>query len=176
MSADLHKAKARYHEAGATACRHAVDAVRRQSGVDFHMREWSRSSELAFDEQWLPVSRHEDGGFDWPKIYSRYREPGTLKPVIWSPGERLSGLFLCTIHGKSVKLQWLEGDPRENCPLKGFRATIAVETMAVYAQLLGRPEICLEGVADGVKPLYIDGYGFTEVIPHKGSSYLKRAV
>nr|WP_281720027.1 hypothetical protein [Nitrosomonas nitrosa] len=169
-SAELERAKARYREARSQACRLAVDSLSSFLEVDFHLREWSRKALEAIDHQW------GSSEFDWGEIARRYREPGIAHIAIWSPDDRLSGVFMATIHAKSVKLQWLEGDPRVDCPLKGKRALVALEMISNYAQLLGRPEICLDRVEDDVIPLYVEGYGFTLVTPNKGSPYLKKAV
>jgi len=89
-------------------------------------------------------------------------------------GDRLSALMLVTVHENFVKVDFLEGDPRPDCPLKGFRATLALDIAARYGQGMGKREIRLEPVNQELRDLYITGYGFEEITPARGQPYLKR--
>lgn len=99
-----------------------------------------------------------------------------LDLVVWSPGRRLSGLALATISGEAVTVRFVEGDPREGCPLKGWRAAIAIETAHCYAQACGRREVRVTPVNDRVAVLYRDILGFTLETYADGRAYYARRV
>ena len=172
-TSELRRAKARYLEARSKAYNHAAK-LRGVVGVDFRVGEWSRSVEEAYKGQWLGV-RHDDGGFDWPRIFDRHRDPSRLDIVI-RVDERICGIGIGTVSGDSVFLRFLEGDPRTDCPLKGRRILIALETAAAYAQALGRRQLRLEPVNAALESLYVDVYGFSMVRPKKGNPYCTKGV
>lgn len=175
MSAELRRARARYAAAREEATRLAAQSVKDMFGADFRIGDWSRSAQEAYNQHWCGIERHPDGGFDWPEIFRRFRDPDVLRLVMWS-GDDLGGLGLATVGGTYVKLRFLEGDPRSENSLKGMRVPIAVETCAFYAQALDRSEIRVEQVAEGTKTIYIEGYGFCEVTPKRELPYLKKDV
>lgn len=154
--------------------RAATAAFTPYAPVPFSISDWSRAVEEAYRLQWCSVARHPDGGWDWPEIKRRFHAPSDQILAIRC-GERLSALGLITASKTTVKLAFLEGDPRRECPLKGLRAMIALEVAAMFGQRMGRAEIRLDPVNPDLKELYCGpDYGFEEVSPRKGEPYLRK--
>jgi len=114
--------------------------------------------------------------WDWEEIFRGHRDPDRLELVIWTVGDRLSGLGLVLTSGRAVELRFLEGDPRPDCPLKGRRIAVALEAAARYAQARGKLEIRLQPLNASLGCLYCKAYGFEEVTPKGAQSYLRKAV
>lgn len=142
--------------------------------ADFEVHNWSRSIEEMYRKQWEAVERHPDGGWDWPAMRDAYRRDGDSQIIAIKSGDRLAALALITVHHSCVKVAYLEGDPREDCPLREFRTALALDIAARYGQKLGKKELRLEPVNSKVRDLYVEGYLFEEVAPAKGEPYLKR--
>lgn len=137
--------------------------------ASFELTEWSGRTFSTLAEQW-PRS-----DFDWPRIRENYRDPDRLDVAIWSK-DRLSGLFLATLAGESVTLRWVEGDPREDCPLIGKRLLIALDAAVNYTQINGRYELRVEPINDKLINLFETDFGFKAVNPRKGSPYWAKQV
>lgn len=150
-----------------------VDVFRDIARVGFSVTDWSRSVEEIYKHQWCTVKRHSDGGWDWPEIRRRFRDPDDHFLAVRA-GERLSALALIRASNFAVTLHRLEGDPRADCPLKGVRAAIALDIAAFYGQKRGCVELRLEPVNSSLRELYVKGYGFEEIAPKKGTPYLKK--
>lgn len=60
--------------------------------------------------------------------------------------------------------------------MKGFRAAIALEAVACYAQLRGKAEIRVSPINDRLRELYVELYGFQEVTDRGMEPYFRRAV
>ena len=144
-------------------------------GVQFQIGEWTQRTLHAYDEQW-PKPRHPDAGWDWPQAFAVHRDFDRLPLVLWGPGGRLSGLGLATTTNNAVVIKFLEGDPRTDCPLRGRRALIALETASRYAQMMGRTELRVHPVNSSLDGLYQGVYGFTKETPRKGPSFLRKEV
>ncbi|RJG46637.1 hypothetical protein D3Y55_21870 [Mesorhizobium sp. DCY119] len=120
----------------------------------------------------------EDWGkpyFDWRDIDKRHKEPDRLELAIWSD-DRLSALALALTTGQAIMLRFLEGDPRQDCPLRGMRIAIALETTANYAQARGKKEIRLQPIEDKLVDLYENVYGFVRESPRNGTAYYRKGV
>ena len=161
---------------------HRSDAYRAASqrliphiGSQFRVSEWTGKGYDAYNSQWNGP-RHATAGWDWPEIFRVYRDYDRLPIVIWGPDERLCGLGIANTTGKALTLNFLEGDPREGCPLKGRRALIALEVSAHYAQSLGRSELRVEPANSSLESLYRDTYGFTKETPRQGHPYFRKEV
>jgi hypothetical protein len=177
--ADISRAKSRYRDAQESARRQsAVNLVPRLS-VEFYLTNWSRRAAEAHAAQWaLAGARpHAEGGWDWNEIFRRHRnDMDALDIVIWGPSDRLCGLSLITANSTAVCVEWVEGDPRLDCPLLGKRALISLEAAGCYAQALGRREIRLKPISDALADLYQRVYGFVLENPPSGTPYYRREV
>lgn len=126
------------------------------------------------------VWRHFDewGGshFDWREIDRRHRDPDRLDIAIWSDHERLAGLGLGLSTGQAIVLRFLEGDPRQDCPLRGKRILIALETATNYAQGRGKKEIRVQPINDKLVYLYENVYGFVLESPKNEEPYYRKGV
>ncbi len=154
----------------------AIEEMAEHAPADFEVHNWSRSIEEAYQKQWGSVERHPDGGWDWPALREQHRRDGDSQILAIKSGERLAALALITVHNSCVKVAFLEGDPRKDCPLREFRTALALDIAARYGQRLGKKELRLEPVNSSLKDLYVDGYLFEEVKPDKGDSYVKKSL
>lgn len=126
-----------------------------------------------YEKQWVGQARHPDAGWDWPRIGRLYDEPkDQILAVITD--DRLAALGLVSASHARVIVRFLEGDPRDDCPLRGARAAIVLDAAATYGQRLGCREIHLEPVNASLSELYCGIYGFVEVPGKRGVEYLKR--
>ena len=173
MSAELRRAKARYIEARLLAYQQAV-TLREHIGLRYRVGEWSLSVEQRYQAQWVGHERR-GGGFDWSTIFRRFREPNRLD-IVLSVEDRLCGLALATVSTQYVHVRFIEGDPRPDCPLRGRRALIILETAAAYAQRLGRRELRLQPMNSSLEDLYRDTYGFTAHTPRNEAPYFRKEV
>ncbi|MER9391887.1 MULTISPECIES: hypothetical protein [unclassified Mesorhizobium] len=114
--------------------------------------------------------------FDWQKIFRVHREPDRLDMAIWSGQGRLSGLALGLTTGQSLMLRFMEGDPREACPLKGKRILIALEAATNYAQARGKREIRLQPINEKLVNHYTNVYGFVLESPRHEEPYYRKGV
>lgn len=114
--------------------------------------------------------------FDWEEIFQKHREPDRLDMAIWSSQERLSGLALGLTTGQSLMLRFVEGDPRQDCPLKGQRILIALQAATNYAQARGKREIRLQPVNEKLVYLYEKVYGFALESPRNEAPYYRKGV
>lgn len=164
----LSAARARYLQNKHDAMRAAVIKLAPLLGVEFRLVEFSRSTMEALDS-W------QNAEFDWAEIDRRHRDAGTFKFGIWV-GDRLTAVALATVSGQSVRLEFVEGEQFDACPLKGKRILIALEAVANYAQARGKNEIVLEPINPTLISLYEDVYGFEAVRPRKGSPYWRKRI
>jgi len=138
-------------------------------GCNVQITEWSGRAQKHLEE-WGKTR------FDWPKIFSVHRDPDRLDIAMWSAQDRLSGLALGLCTGQSLMLRFAEGDPRDDCPLKGNRILIALETATNYAQARGKREIRLQPINDKLVDLYENVYGFVLESPRNEDPYYRKGV
>jgi hypothetical protein len=164
------QAKVRYAELRGKAYGTAVAKLVPVLGVSFEISGWNRDAEYAYRRQW------KTSEFPWEDIFRRYNEADRLDIVIWGPGKRLCGLGLAGTQSAAVEIRYIEGDPRNGCPLKGHRGLIVLEVAANYAQGRGKKELRIQPLNGAVKELYIRVYGFTLVSSHRTGDYLCKGV
>lgn len=170
MSRELARARERYRNDADIARRKASLILIPHIGLNFFITGWTSRGREAYADHW------QSSCFDWPEIYRRHNEPDRLELAIWASDNRLCGLGLGLTTGGAVELRFLEGCRTEDCPLKGFRAAIALEAVACYAQLRGKPEIKVNPINDRLRNLYVDLYGFDEVRKPNREPYFRRMV
>lgn len=164
----------------------AMDDARRQAAINlavieppFHLSGWTRRALEAYRDQWCApgVDRpHPEGGWDWPEMFRRHRDFDTMPVAIWTGEHRLGGLGLVRATNAAVVCDFIEGDRRSDCPLRGRRALIILEAAFCYAQTLPRQEVRLVPANERLAELYRDVYGFTLEQPRKGAPYYVRKV
>lgn len=172
MSATLERARARFIANRDAARRAAAVALPSQLGVEFHLSGWTGKVREAYLDQWNGEHR---SGWDWVEIFRRHNDPDRLDIAIWSQN-RLSGLALCLTSGTCVEIRFLEGDPREDCPLKGHRTLIVLECAANYAQARGKTELRIQPVNSDLETLYKDVYEFSLETPRGQAHYYRKVV
>jgi hypothetical protein len=166
------RAKAKFEADKMAAYRTAAENLTPVLPVNFHITGWSNKAREAVIDQW---NRKPDD-WDWSEIFRRHNDPDRLDMAIWSPDDRLSALSLCLTNSNYVEIRFLEGDPRDDCPLRGRRALIVVECAACYAQARGRPELRLEPNNERLATLYRQIYGFELATPRKAKAYYFKKV
>ena len=132
---------------------------------EFNVTEWSKR---AFDAIWNSPT------FPWDRIGRNHRDPDRLEIAIWV-GRRLVGMALALSNGDEVILEFLEGDPATDCPLKGFRTLIALDVAANYAQARGKHRLLVQPMNSGLRNHYTK-LGFSPFPPSTGSPYLWKKV
>jgi hypothetical protein len=173
MSSSVQRHREKYETARRNARTQAALNLRRPLGVEFGIAGWGAKAHEAFTVQWKgePAT-----GWDWPEIFRRHNDPDRLDMCVWGPENRLCALGLGLTKSQYVELRFVEGDPRDDCPLKGRRALIMLECSACYAQARGRPELRIEPVNERVAILYQKVYGFTVAHHRDGRPYFTKRI
>ena len=166
-------AKARYETDRNAARQQAVSNLAPDLKVNFQITGWSSKARQATLDQW---NRKEGQGWNWNEIFRRHHDPDRLDIAVWSPQDRLSALALGLTTGECVEIRFLEGDPRQDCPLKGRRALIVLECAACYAQARGRSELRVRPINKRLETLYVEIYGFQLATPSRGQAYYFKRV
>ena len=138
-------------------------------GKQIQITEWSGRAARA-------LAGWDKPAFDWPDVFRRHNDPDRLDMAIWCGQDQLCGLGLCLTTANSVVLRFIEGDPRQDCPLKGRRILIALETATNYAQVRGKKEIRLQPKNDDLVYLYEKVYGFVLESPRNEAPYYRKGV
>lgn len=168
-TAELRRAAQRYKQNAYDARLATAERMKAFLGVHVGVGEWSRR---VFEA----LSAWEKSLFDWEEIQRRHKEPSRLELAIWSDDNVLAGMALGLCTGQAVVLRFVEGDPREDCPLKGFRLLIALEAVTNYAQARGKKEIRVQPKNDQLVNLYEEVYGFTYHEPRGEEPYYRKGV
>jgi hypothetical protein len=171
------KQRERYIQCAHDAYRACEEKLTPVLSVKFTIHEYSGRALEALKEQWEPNGRDQETAWDWHGLVKHYRcrEPDLLTMAVWA-GDRLSCLALATTSEQAVHIRFVEGDPREDCPLAGTRALIALETCAGYAQARGKRELKVYPLNSDLERLYVDTYGFEVCRPRKAEPYLIKRV
>lgn len=171
--------KARYIKAQDAARRQALKNLAPVIGEDYYLTEYSNRSQIAVEQQWdVDTHPYPNQRFDWDAITRTYRQFKCMTIAAWIPAEpeRLAALGITAVGDRHVTLECIEADPRPDCPLKGLRALIMIETAVCYAQALGKIEIRLVPANEHLRELYEQTYGFTLETPKQGKPYWVRKV
>jgi hypothetical protein len=140
---------------------------------EFNLSGWGERARLAYRDQWLGDPKC---AWDWEEIFRRHGDPDRLDVAIWGPNERLCCLALGTTSGEAVEILFVEGDPRPDCPLKGRRILIVLESAACYAQARGRAELRIRPKNERLEDLYRQTCGFVLETNQSGGRYLRKGV
>jgi hypothetical protein len=127
----------------------------------------------ACHSQWEPQPTRRLA-WSWPRIIAdaRRHHPTRFEVAVWS-GDVLCGLAWGRTGANYCSVNYLEGSPLPNHPLKGSVAVVVSGAMATYATALERPEIrFLEPLPEVVR-LY-QSLGFTLANPPKQPPYCSR--
>lgn len=143
------------------------------------VREISGKADEAWAEQWAGTDRTPpNGGWDWPHNRKAYQHHGALKVAFWGKDETiLCGLMLARLNNTACVVEFIEGSPNPEHPLKGSVIDLALEVAAQYAREMGRAELwVMEPANEHLIGLYVTGYGFEFVRPRKGSPFCRKVV
>jgi hypothetical protein len=168
----LARVKARYEADRHAARSQAVQNL--QSHLpEFNLSGWSGRAREAYLDQWRGDPKCK---FDWEEIFRRHGDPDRLDIAIWGTNDRLCGLGLGTTTGEAVDIRFLEGDPRPDCPLKGRRILIILESASCYAQARGRRELRVRPKNERLEDIYRQTYGFVLETTRGGDRYCRKGV
>jgi hypothetical protein len=135
-------------------------------------------AEYAWHQQWKPLSQRKPphGGWDWATLRWDYRnEPTTLAVAIWSE-EVLSALLLGRLNNTAARIDYLEGSPDINDPLRGKVIPLAIEIGARYAQKAGRAELWLMDPVPALREFCKRAFRFEYVEPRGKIPFCRREV
>jgi hypothetical protein len=175
MSSTFQRAKERYQQAKDTCRREAAIKVGAFLGVEFYISGWSDRTRHALSDQWLADGVSAGTGWDWPEVFRRHNDPDRLDMAVWA-ADRLCGLGLCLTGSQFVEIRFVEGDPRQDCPLKGKRTLIFLECAAGYAQSRGKAELRIQPKNQRLEALYTGLYGFSLETPRRSPAYYRKVV
>ncbi|VTZ51269.1 hypothetical protein MPC4_340025 [Methylocella tundrae] len=145
-------------------------------GTSFKLSDFSNRTLEAINTQWEPAGRNPETAWDWAEIMRKYDEPDRFDAAIWTGDDRLAGVFLGVTTSESLEIRFLEGDPREECPLTGKRALIAVDASSRYAQARGKLEVRVRPINSSLERLYVDVYQFIRCEPPNQEPYFAKRV
>ncbi|QRE74094.1 hypothetical protein [Methylobacterium aquaticum] len=172
----LAAAKQRYAANREAARLAAATAASQTFGIEIQLSGWTSKASSAWASQWIDADRRSASSWDWDAIHHAYsRELDRFDLAMWS-GERLCGLALATMSRSIITINFLEGDPRTDCPLQGKRAAIAVEAAQNYGQLSGRRFLRVQPIHPRLETLYCDIFGFTLATNKGGRAYYQREI
>ena len=127
-----------------------------------------QTAHAAWDATWRD-RRHWTGagGWPWDRTAQRFcQRPQAFHLAIWS-GERLCGLAAGRPsrrtrigHRHTLSVHYLESDPDETHPLRGWIAPLAIACATSYGHLLGATRLALVNPLPGALTLY-QARGFT---------------
>jgi hypothetical protein len=164
-----YSARNRYAVSRARAISATTAALVPEFGIVFRLTGWSRAVQAAYQVQWVSPE------FDWQEIFRRFGDPDRLDLAMWAE-DRLCGLGLATTTQTALKLLFLEGDSRPDCPLRGLRIPIFLDVAANYARDRGKTELRVWPLTDNLAGLYRDAYGFSLVTSGPGGPYWVRRI
>lgn len=141
------------------------------------LRPLSRSIIESWKLQWVAnVRQPPNGGWDWEQAYHICADQPSRVGVAIFVGDRLCGLALVRLNSTAVVVELIEGDPREDCPLKGQVLLTILQAATCYGQKAGREELWLSEPFEGMLPFYLGVYGFSLVTPPSGKPYCRRRI
>lgn len=173
VNKELERAKAHDDQAWTDATLQSAQNLRNYIKQPYSVAMWSRAIRHAFEDQWCPMPRQTS--WDWTEIGRRYTPPKD-RVVALRCGDRLAALSVILARRSWVKVHFLEGDPREDCPMRGQRAIVMLDLAATYGQRLGCEEIHIEPVNNTLQSLYCGTFGFEEVLIKGRVEYLRRSL
>jgi hypothetical protein len=152
--------EARHREVRRAALQKAQDIASAQFGsVPIRLDLLTATALQAFREQWESDTcrRYK---WPWDDMAEHYRknEPSRFEVSVWS-GASLCGLALGLIRDEFCRVDYLEGSPVIDHPLKGFVAVAVTGAAAVYMVAQDKQELRLMNPIPEVVPLY-ESLGF----------------
>lgn len=147
--------------------------------VPFRLADITRAALLAWERTWAPHAGDgsRPGGWHWAQLAQAYaRYPDAFHLAIWS------GLALCGLSvGRPSRghhylaVDFLEGSPVPDHPLKGKVLPLAIAAATAYGQALGATSLRLTNPLPGVVPLY-EREGFALVWNRRSRLYCERRI
>lgn len=126
---DVTNAHRRYKE---RATRENLEDLRERVGRDYRVAPFSMHDYQTMIGQW-PKEARRYPHWEWLTIYWDHSGPRDWCFSI-RVGDRLCVLAAAKMRNSALTGEFLEADPRPDCPLKGARALIGLDLMARYAE------------------------------------------
>lgn len=167
---NLAATKERYLKHRQEAMKQAETSMRAHLKRDFEIRDWGARALEVMSKSWV----NRPLNWDWQEIMRRHHDPDRFAFTIWAAGNRLAAQGLALTTRVALNFRFFEGDPRDDCPLKGVRIAIGLEACAMYAQLIGKAELRVSPTNSSLESLYQDIYGFHHERPTSGEPYFVR--
>jgi hypothetical protein len=164
-------AEARYRDIRLAALKTAEDIASAQLATRPVRLDIISAAALAtFRDHWVGHSRRR---YPWPWAEivenARKNEPDRFEAAVWS-GDTLCGLAIGWTRKEFCRVDYLEGSPVPDHPLRGRVAVIVFGAAVAYATALGRAEVCLINPLPAVVPRY-EALGFKLASPKGETPY-----
>jgi hypothetical protein len=156
----------------------AATALSEYLPAELKVKQFRDEAEYAWHRQWKPISDRKPphGGWDWASLRLDYRnDPTTLAVAIWLENALL-GLLLGRLNNTAARIDYLEGTPDLNQPLRGKVILLAIEVGARYAQKAGRAELWLTEPVPAVREYAKRVFGFEYVEQQGKTPFCRRKV
>ncbi len=128
----------------------------------------------AFNDQWV----HSVRRYPWPwplMVADVHRQtPTRFEVAVWSD-QTLSGLALGRIRDSFCGIEYLEGCPDPDHPLRGHVTVIVLTAAVAYAKSLGKRELRLIDPIPAMVSRYVS-HGFQLAMPRGESPYCWRNI
>jgi hypothetical protein len=130
--------------------------------------QWGKRSREGFLKPWI-----------WENVLREKRDPARLALSIWSGGI-LSGLGFAvpkwTNKSSYLGVLYIEGNPDDAHPFKGFVTAIATEVADNYATALGLDELRIIDPFPKLEEYYVTKFGFRSIQERSNRLYCVREV
>ena len=163
--------ESRYRDRRLAALRRAEEiASEALAPTPVHLDAINPTALQAFQEQW-EGNPHRLYPWPWAKMVedARKKEPDRFEVSVWSGGA-LCGLALGWTRQTFCRVDFLEGSPDPEHPLKGHVTIIVSGAAVAYATAIDRQEVRLIDPIPAVVPHYED-LGFTLASPKGAAPY-----
>ena len=164
-------AESRYREVRLAALKVAENIASEQLAPRLvHLDIIASAALEAVQKEW---DGHPGRRYPWPwrEILenARKNEPDRFEVAVWS-GDTLCGLAVGRTRTEFCRVDYLEGAPAPDHPLRGSVTIIVFGAVVAYATALGKAEIRLMDPIPAVVSHYV-GLGFTLANPKGGTPY-----
>jgi len=166
-------AEARYRDIRLAALKTAEDIASAQLAPRrLHLDIIAAVALEAYRNQW---EGHPRRRYPWPWAeiveHARMNEPERFETAVWS-GHTLCGLAIGGTRKQFCRVDYLEGSPVPDHPLRGSVTVIVLGAVVAYAAALGRAEVRLVNPLPAVLPHY-EALGFTLASPKGEAPYCR---
>jgi hypothetical protein len=169
----------RYARLRADAFAAATQALSDETPIPFRLTSIDSRALRVWRTKWVPsyTGSSDVGEWDWDELARDYlRRPSTFHLAIWSR-QSLCGLAMGKPNSsrRRLSIEYLEGSPNMNHPLKGWILRIALASGTAYARALGADTLRLSDPVPALIPRYLAS-GFDLVFLGRAVRYCERRI